>query len=246
MNKIELLSPAKNLECGIAAINAGADAVYIGASEFGAREKAGNDLADIEELIKYAHKYFAKVYVTVNTLMFDNEILRAKKLIDKLYNIYADGVIIQDPGLLELDLPHIKIIASTQMHNISSEKVNFYKDLGVGRFILPREFSLEDIKKMKAETDAELECFVHGALCVSYSGQCYLSFGIGGRSANRGACAQPCRKLYSLYSSQGKLIEKNKSSLSSTKISLRSDEHPYLELRFSGPKVQSSIAPFLL
>lgn len=214
MNKYELLAPAKNLECGICAIDAGADAVYIGAENFGAREKAGNSVSDIETLVNYAHKYFAKVYVTVNTLLFDEEIPQAENLIEKLYHIRVDGIIIQDPGLLELNLPPIKIIASTQMHNISSEKINFFKELGVQRFILPRESSLEFIKKTKEETNAELEAFIHGALCVSYSGRCYLSFAIGGRSANRGACAQPCRKLYSLYDSQGKLMRKDKYFLS--------------------------------
>ena len=214
MTKLELLAPAKNLECGIAAIDAGADAVYIGADSFGAREKANNSVDDIETLVKYAHKYFAKVYVTVNTLLYDEEVPKAESLIQKLYHINADGIIIQDPGLLELTLPPIKIIASTQMHNISSEKINFFKDIGIKRFILPRELSLEEIRKIKEDTGAELECFIHGALCVSYSGRCYLSFAIGGRSANRGACAQPCRKLYSLYDSEGKLLRKNKHFLS--------------------------------
>lgn len=214
MNTYELLAPAKNLECGICAIDAGADAVYIGAESFGAREKAGNSVTDIEKLVKYAHRFFAKVYVTVNTLLFDSEINQAKNLIDKLYHIRCDGVIIQDPGLLELDLPPIKIIASTQMHNISAEKINFFKELGIKRFILPRETSLKEMKEIKEKTGAELECFIHGALCVSYSGRCYLSFGIGGRSANRGACAQPCRKLYSLYGTDGKLIKANRYFLS--------------------------------
>ena len=214
MKKYELLAPAKNLECGIAAIDAGADAVYIGAENFGAREKASNSVDDIETLVKYAHKFFAKVYVTVNTLLYEAEIPQAESLIQKLYHINADGIIIQDTGLLELNLPPIKIIASTQMHNISSEKINFFKDLGIKRFILPRETSLKEMKKISEETGAELECFIHGALCVSYSGRCYLSFGIGGRSANRGACAQPCRKLYSLYDTQGKLLRKNKYFLS--------------------------------
>ncbi|MBQ0105816.1 MAG: U32 family peptidase [Armatimonadetes bacterium] len=214
MNKYELLAPAKNLECGKYAIDAGADAVYIGAESFGAREKAGNSVNDIETLVKYAHRYNAKVYVTVNTILYDREIPLAHSLIQKLYHIQADGIIIQDPGLLEMDLPPIKIIASTQMHNISAEKINFFSELGVKRFILPRETSLKEIKEIREKTNTELECFIHGALCVSYSGRCYLSFGIGGRSANRGACAQPCRKLYSLYDTEGKLIRANKYFLS--------------------------------
>lgn len=241
MNTYELLAPAKNLECGICAIDAGADAVYIGAESFGAREKAGNSVTDIEKLVKYAHKFFAKVYVTVNTLLFDSEINQAKNLIDKLYHIRCDGVIIQDPGLLELDLPPIKIIASTQMHNISAEKINFFKEIGIRRFILPRETSLKEMKEIKEKTGAELECFIHGALCVSYSGRCYLSFGIGGRSANRGACAQPCRKLYSLYGTDGKLIKANKYFLSLKDLCLENKLEELIDAGITSFKIEGRL-----
>lgn len=241
MNRYELLAPAKNLECGICAIDAGADAVYIGAESFGAREKAGNSVSDIEKLVKYAHRYFAKVYVTVNTLLHDEEIPQAKNLVDKLFHIRCDGIIIQDPGLLELDLPPIRIIASTQMHNISPEKIKFFKDIGITRFILPRESSLKEIREIKEQTGAELESFVHGALCVSYSGRCYLSFAIGGRSANRGACAQPCRKLYSLYDSQGKLIKANRYFLSLKDLCLENRLEDLIDAGITSFKIEGRL-----
>jgi putative protease len=218
--KVELLSPAKNLECGIAAINCGADAVYIGAHKFGARSTVGNSLADIEKLILYAHKYWAKVYVTVNTILNDKEILEAEKLIKQLYEIGTDAVIVQDMGLLELDLPPIPLFASTQTHNNTWQKVEFLEKAGFQRVILARELSLPQIKEIKSKTNIDLECFIHGALCVSYSGQCYLSYAIGGRSGNRGECAQPCRKLYSLSDSSGKIIAKDKYLLSLKDLNL--------------------------
>lgn len=204
--KIELLAPAQNKEYGITAINCGADAVYIGAESFGARKSAGNSLEDIKELVEHARKYKAKVYVTVNTILNDTEIKQAEALIHSLYDIGADAVIIQDMGLLECDLPSIPLFASTQTHNNSLEKVDFLEKVGFQRVILARELSLEQIQEIKANTNVELECFVHGALCVGYSGQCYLSHAIGGRSGNRGECAQPCRKKYKLVDSDGNII----------------------------------------
>lgn len=203
MSNIELLAPAKDLECGVAAINCGADAVYIGAPKFGAREYAGNSFEDIEALAAHAHKYWAKVYVTVNTLLHDDEIEQAQRLISRLYEIGIDGVIIQDTALLEIDLPPIPIIASTQMHNDTPEKVKFLEQVGIKRVILARELDIDQIKAIKAQTNVELEFFVHGALCVCYSGQCYLSYALGGRSGNRGQCAQPCRKPYRLVDKAG-------------------------------------------
>lgn len=196
-----MLAPAKDLDCGIAAINYGADAVYIGAPRFGAREAAGNSLEDIAALVTHAHKYWAKVYVTLNTLLRDEEILPALSLISQIYEIGVDGLIIQDAGLLECDLPPLPLIASTQMHNNTPDKVAFLEKAGFQRAILARELDLEQIKEIRSRTTMELECFVHGALCVCYSGQCYLSYALGGRSGNRGQCAQPCRKLYSLLGS---------------------------------------------
>lgn len=213
---IELLAPAKDKKCAMAAINYGADAVYIGANDFGARKNAPNPLSDIEEVINHAHKFNVKVYVTINTILNDQEIIQAKELIEKLYKIGADAIIIQDMGLLELDLPPIKIFASTQCDNRTTEKVKFLQDAGFSRVILARELSIEQIKEIKKHTNVELETFIHGALCVSYSGQCYLSNmigGIGGRSANRGECAQPCRKKYSLverWDEEENIIAKDK------------------------------------
>jgi putative protease len=222
MKQIELLAPAKNLEYGIIAIKCGADAVYIGAPKFGARSSAGNNLEDIEKLVQFAHFYKAKVYVTVNTILYDNEIEQAQRLIVKLYNIGVDAIIIQDMGLLELELPPIKLIASTQCHNNTPEKIKFLEQVGFSRVILARELSLKQIEEIRSQTNIELESFVHGALCVSYSGQCYMSYALGGRSGNRGECAQPCRKKYSLIDTNDKIIS-NSSHLLSLKDMNRSE-----------------------
>ncbi|MFZ2633842.1 MAG: U32 family peptidase [Desulfosalsimonadaceae bacterium] len=205
-SRIELLAPAGNAAIGMAAINCGADAVYIGANRFGAREKAGNSIQDIETLCRYVHKYWGRVYATVNTIFHDAELPVARRLIQDLSHAGIDGVIIQDVGLLEMDLPDIPLIASTQMHNHTPERVAFLEAVGFSRVILARELSLAQIAAIRRETSVELECFVHGALCVGYSGQCYLSHAIGGRSANRGACAQPCRRRYALRDGNGKTI----------------------------------------
>ncbi len=210
----ELLVPANNKETAIMAVNAGADAVYIGYSKFGARAQAGNSIEDIIDVIEYAHKYRVKVYITINTILKDDELEQAQKLIWKLHSIKADAIIIQDMGLLECSLPPIPIIASTQCHNNTLEKIKFLEKTGFKRVILPREITLTEIQEISKNTDIELECFIHGALCMSYSGQCYMSCYSGGRSANRGECAQPCRKKYSLKSADGKYIVKNKYLLS--------------------------------
>jgi putative protease len=212
--QIELLAPAKNAAVGKAAISCGADAVYIGAEKFGAREQAGSSLADIEALVKYAHPYYARVYVALNTILTDRELEEAFSLIKSLASIGIDGLIIQDPGLLELPLPPVPLFASTQMNNDSPEKVLFLEKAGFSRVILPREMTLAEIRDIRSKTSIELECFIHGALCVSYSGQCYLSYALGGRSANRGACAQPCRRLYSLVDANGAVLARNKHLLS--------------------------------
>ena len=206
---IELLAPAKDKICAITAINYGADAIYIGANNFGARKNASNTLDDIKEIIDYAHKFNVKVFITINTVLFDDELEQAQNLIKKLYEIKADAIIIQDMGLLELDLPPISLHSSTQCHNSTTEKVQFLEKIGFERAILARELSIEEIKEIAQKTSIEIETFIQGALCVSYSGQCYLSYAIGGRSANRGECAQPCRKKYSLIDKNGKFIAKN-------------------------------------
>ena len=221
-SEFELLVPANNKNIAIKAIDAGADAVYIGYAMYSARIQAGNSLEDIIDVVEYAHKYNVKIYITINTILTDKELQKVEKLIWKLFYIKVDGIIIQDMGILECNLPPIPIIASTQCHNNTIEKIKFLEKTGFKRVILPREITLSEIKEIKKNTNIELECFVHGALCMSYSGQCYLSYSIGKRSANRGECAQPCRKQYSLKDADGKYIIRNKYLLSLKDLNLSS------------------------
>ena len=208
--KIELLAPAKDCEVGMAAINHGADAVYIGGPDFGAREKASNTIQDIEKLCRHAALFDAKVYVTLNTLLYDNELERARKIAHDCWNAGVDALIVQDMKLLELDLPPIPLHASTQCDNLTVEKVQLLENLGFSQVVLGRELSLKQIHEIREKTTVPLEFFVHGALCVSHSGQCYLSQYIGNRSANRGACAQPCRLPWDLLDANGKVLIKNR------------------------------------
>ena len=213
--KIELLAPAKNLECGIAAIDHGADAVYIGAPKFGARAAAVNSLEDIAALVEYAHLYNARIYVTVNTILKDEELQETEKMIWALFRAGVDALIVQDMGITGLNLPPIPLHASTQMDNRTVEKVRFLADAGFRQVVLARELSLREISKIhEACPDVPLEIFVHGALCVSYSGQCYVSQACFGRSANRGECAQFCRLPFSLVDAEGRVIVKDKHLLS--------------------------------
>lgn len=217
--KTELLAPAKNIDIAKQAIDCGADAVYIGSVSFGARQNASNSIEDIKELVNYAHKFYVKVFVTVNTIISDNEINDVKKLIKKLYEIGVDALIIQDMAILEMfingELPPIPLHISTQCDNRSVDKVGFFSKMCLPRVVLARELSLKQIEEIhKMHPKIELECFIHGALCVSYSGQCYLSQFIGGRSANKGQCAQPCRKRYSLIDDKGNIIASDKHLLS--------------------------------
>ena len=213
--KIELLAPAKNLECGLAAVDHGADAVYIGATRFGARAAAGNSLDDIARLVDYAHLYGVRIYVTVNTILRDEELADTQAMIWELYRAGVDALIVQDMGLLELDLPPIPLHASTQMDNRTPEKVRFLADVGFRQVVLARELSLQDIRRVhEACPDVSLEVFVHGALCVSYSGQCYVSQACFGRSANRGECAQFCRLAFDLEDARGRKIVHDKHLLS--------------------------------
>lgn len=213
--KIELLAPAKDCETGIAAIDHGADAVYIGAAQFGARQAAGNSVEDIARLVEYAHIFDAKVYVTLNTIIYDDEVPAVEKLVKELYEIGVDALIVQDMGITRMDIPPIELHASTQMDNRTPEKARFLADIGFPRIVLARELSLSQIKEIHdAVPETELEVFVHGALCVSYSGQCYASQHCFGRSANRGACAQFCRLPFSLVDSDGSVIARDKHLLS--------------------------------
>lgn len=217
MRKIELLAPAKNLECGIAAIDHGADAVYIGAQRFGARAAAGNSIDDIAVLCRHAHTFGAKVYVTVNTILYNNETDATRRLLTELDGVGVDAVLVQDMGLLELaGADHnFELHASTQTDNRTAEKVAWLHSLGFNRVVLARELSAEEIAEIHRQVpDVELEVFVHGALCVSYSGVCYASQYCFGRSANRGECAQFCRLKFNLKDSDGKEIEHQRHLLS--------------------------------
>ena len=214
MKSLELLAPAKDMATAICAINHGADAVYMGCEQFGARQNANNAIKDIEQVVNYAHRYHARVHITMNTILFDDELQKAYHLANQMYNIGVDALIVQDMALLNMNLPPIAIHASTQMNNIDIEKIKFYKQLAINRVILARELSLTHIQQIANEVDIDLECFVHGSLCVCYSGQCYLSYFLGNRSANRGACAQPCRLPYNLYDADGNLLAENKHLLS--------------------------------
>ena len=214
MRTIELLSPAKNLECGLAAINHGADAVYIGAPLFSARAAAGNSIEDIAELVRYAHRFRSKVLVALNTVLTDSQLEEAQQLIRQLYEIGTDALIVQDMGILQFDLPPIDLHASTQTDNRTVDKVKFLQDVGFSRVVLARELTLNQISEIHKQTEVELECFVHGSLCVSYSGQCYISEAMTGRSANRGECSQYCRLPYQLIDSNDEVLVKNKHLLS--------------------------------
>ena len=215
MTSIELLSPARNLECGIAAVDHGADAVYIGAARFGARASAGNSVQDIARLCAYAHQFGVRVYVTVNTILYDAELKDTQDLIWELYRAGADALIVQDMALLQMDLPPIPLHASTQMDNRTPEKAQALRALGYQQIVLARELSVDEIHSIyQAVPDVPLEAFVHGALCVSYSGRCYASEFCFGRSANRGECAQFCRLPFSLEDSNGETIGEDKFLLS--------------------------------
>ena len=213
--KIELLAPAKNLETGIAAINHGADAVYIGAAQFGARQAAGNSVEDIARLVEYAHIYGVKVYVTLNTIIYDEEVPDVERLVAELYAAGVDALIVQDMGIAGMDIPPIPLHASTQMDNRTPEKAKFLASVGFPRIVLARELSLAEIGEIhRAVPETELEVFVHGALCVSYSGQCYASQHCFGRSANRGECAQFCRLAFDMVDSEGTVVTRGKHLLS--------------------------------
>lgn len=237
----ELLAPAKNILCGIAAINHGADAVYIGGPLFGARAAASNSLADIEKLVSYAHLFRAKVYVALNTLLTDSELDLAVELCHQVYELGADALIIQDVGLLESDLPPIPLHSSTQMNNRTVEKVQFLEKVGFAQVVLARELSLSQIKKIRAATSVSLECFVHGALCVSYSGQCYISEVISGRSANRGQCAQFCRHAFNLQDKNGVVLEKDRFLLSLKDLDLSNHLHALIDAGIRSFKIEGRL-----
>jgi putative protease len=204
---LELLAPAKSADIGIEAVNHGADAVYIGGPAFGARAAAGNEVADIERLARHAHRFGAKIFITLNTILRDDELEGARRMAWQVYEAGADALIVQDMGLLELDLPPIQLHASTQSDIRTPEKARFLQDVGFSQMVLARELDLRQIRAIAAATPrATLEFFIHGALCVAYSGQCYLSHAHTGRSANRGDCSQPCRLPYTVTDARGGIV----------------------------------------
>jgi len=211
---LELLAPAKNAEIGIEAVNHGADAVYIGGPAFGARANAENEVADIARLATHAHRFNAKVFVALNTILHDNELEAARRVTWQLYDAGADALIVQDMGLLELDLPPIQLHASTQTDIRTVEKAAFLDQVGFSQIVLARELDLNTIRQIAAATTCNLEFFVHGALCVAFSGQCYISHAHTGRSANRGECSQACRLPYTLHDPQGRIVAHDKHLLS--------------------------------
>ncbi|WP_205438178.1 U32 family peptidase [Edwardsiella tarda] len=213
-NKLELLSPAREAAIGREAILHGADAVYIGGPSFGARHNAGNSLSDIAGLTSFAHRYGAKVFVTLNTILHDNELEPARRLIHQLYDAGVDALIVQDMGILQMDIPPIDLHASTQCDIRSVEKARFLSQVGFSQIVLARELSLTQIADIRDNIDANIEFFIHGALCVAYSGQCYISHAQTGRSANRGDCSQACRLPYTLKDEQGRVVAYEKHLLS--------------------------------
>ena len=216
-HQLELLSPARTADIGIEAINHGADAVYIGGPSFGARSSADNEVADIARLVRHAHRFNSRIFVTLNTILRDDELAPARQLAWQLYDAGVDALIIQDMGLLEIDLPPIQLHASTQTDIRTPEKARFLQDAGLSQIVLARELTLEQIQAIRAQIDparCALEFFVHGALCVAYSGQCYISHAHTGRSANRGDCSQACRLPYQVQDSQGRFVAHDKHVLS--------------------------------
>ncbi|WP_418833188.1 peptidase U32 family protein [Parabacteroides johnsonii] len=238
---IELLSPAKDLNCGMEAINHGADAVYIGAPKFGARAAAGNSLEDIRELCDYAHLYGARIYVTLNTILKEEELEEAERMIWDLWHAGTDALIVQDMGITRLNLPPIPLHASTQTDNRTPEKVCFLQAAGFTQVVLARELSLNEIRRIAEATTVPLEVFVHGALCVSYSGQCYLSAALSGRSANRGECAQYCRLPYTMVDATGAEIVTHKHLLSLKDMNRSDQLEALLDAGVSSLKIEGRL-----
>ncbi len=242
LRKIELLAPAKNLTCGMAAVDHGADAVYIGAPRFGARVAASNSVDDIAALVCYAHVFNVRVYVTLNILLRDEELKEVEALTWNLYRAGVDALIVQDMGLTGLDLPPIPLHASTQTDNRTPQKVKFLAETGFRQVVLARELSLDEIKDIHAACpEVALEVFVHGALCVSYSGQCYASEACFGRSANRGICAQFCRLPFDWVDADGKTVIRNKHLLSLKDLNRSEDLESLLDAGVSSFKIEGRL-----
>ena len=238
---VELLAPAKDLATGRAAILHGADAVYIGAPSFGARASAGVLIEDIGRLAYFTRLYRAKVYVALNTILYDDELPEAERIAWELYRAGADALIVQDMSLCRLSLPPIALHASTQCDIRTVEKVRMFQSLGYEQVVLARELSLPEIRKIADSTSVVLEAFVHGALCVSLSGQCYLSEALTGRSANRGACAQLCRLPYTMIDADGKVIRSNQHLLSLKDLNRSAELESMLEAGISSFKIEGRL-----
>ena len=238
---IELLSPAKNLACAKAAILAGADTVYMGAPAFGARSNAANSLQDLKEAANFAHDFGARLYVALNTILSDSELSEAKKLANLAYEAGADALIIQDLGLISDDLPPIEIHTSTQCDIRTPEKARFLESAGFDTLVLARELSLPEISAIAAAVKARIECFVHGALCVSMSGKCYLSYAVGGRSGNRGMCAQPCRMKYELLDADSKKVANDSYFLSLKDLNRSQSIGEMLDANVSAFKIEGRL-----
>ena len=241
LQPLELLAPARDFAHGSLAILSGADAVYIGAPAFSARQSVNASMEDISQLVEFAHQYSAKVYVALNTIIYDDEITEVQKIINALHEAKVDALIIQDMGILEMELPPIPLFASTQCDIRTPEKALFLEKVGFQRLILARELSLTQIEKIRAKTKVDLETFVHGALCVSYSGQCYLSQALCNRSGNRGQCAQPCRMRYDLVDNNGKSIAKNQHLLSLKDFNLSASLEELAEQGIASFKIEGRL-----
>lgn len=241
MRKIELLSPAKDLECGLEAIRHGADAVYIGGPAFGARAAAANSVEDIAQLCDYAHLFNAKVYVTINTILWDSELREVENVVKSLYDVGVDALIVQDMAMLKLNLPPIALHASTQMDNRTPDKARFLERQGFSQIVLARELPLEDIAKIHRAVNVPIEAFVHGALCVSYSGRCYASQHCFNRSANRGCCAQFCRMKFDLLDGNDNVLIKDKHLLSLRDMNCSNDLEAMMDAGVSSFKIEGRL-----
>lgn len=240
MRYIELLSPAKDLQSAVAAIDHGADAVYMGAAKFGARQAAGNSIEQIARAAEYAHQYGARLHCTLNTLLYEDELAQAERLAKELIAVGVDALIVQDMAFREMNLP-IELHASTQVGNTTAEGVKFLEQCGFSRIILERSLSLEQIRAIKAETSAELECFVHGAICVGHSGRCFLSRTTSTRSGNRGECSQPCRLPYDLCDSSGRKILSGKHLLSVRDMDLSQELEELIDAGITSFKIEGRL-----
>lgn len=238
---IELLAPAANAEIAREAILHGADAVYIGASSHGARKAAANSVEDIASLVKFAHRFRARVYVTVNTIVYESEKAGVERLVRDLYRAGVDALIVQDMGILRMNIPPIALHASTQCDNRTLEKVRFLEEVGFSQVVLARELTVVEIKKICSSVSVPVECFVHGALCVSYSGRCHASYSCSGRSANRGECSQVCRLPYTLIDSAGRVLVRDKHLLSLKDLNASSLVSDLIEAGVSSFKIEGRL-----